>query len=138
MNVEFHDTLTDEQIRELHELYQTEWWTEGRELEDIRRMLDHSDEHIALIDAESDTLIGFSRVLTDYVYKALVFDVIVANSCRNQKLGQELMKAVVNHPALEAVEHIELYCVSELVPFYEQWRFTDELDDLRLMRRSMS
>lgn len=106
MNVEFHETLTDEQIRELHELYQTEWWTEGRELEDIRRMLDHSDEHIALIGAESDTLIGFSRVLTDYVYKALVFDVIVTNSCRNQGLGQELMKAVLDHSALDAVEQV--------------------------------
>ena len=30
------DELSDEHVRQLHQLYQQEWWTEGRSLEDVR------------------------------------------------------------------------------------------------------
>ena len=37
------DTLTDEQAIQLYELYQYEWWTKGRTLDDVRKMLIYSD-----------------------------------------------------------------------------------------------
>jgi hypothetical protein len=35
--------LNEEQVRDLHQLYQKTWWGKGRELWVIRRMLHHSD-----------------------------------------------------------------------------------------------
>jgi hypothetical protein len=35
--------LDAQQIRELHSLYQGEWWTRGRSLDDVKVMLAHSD-----------------------------------------------------------------------------------------------
>lgn len=138
MAVEMIDRLTDEQIEDLCALYQFEWWTKGRQLPDVRRMLQHTDVIVALCDAESRRLVAFARVLTDYVYKALVLDVIVAASHRNQGLGRALMDAIVNHTALKAVRHIELYCLPDLMPFYHRWGFTDDLGALRFMRRAGS
>jgi len=135
MSPERVERLTDAQIQELHELYQSEWWTKGRELADIRRMLEGSDVVIALCEPDTKRLIAFARVLTDYVYKALIFDVIVAASHRGHGLGRALMEAVVSHPRLKAVRHFELYCLPELIPFYRQWGFTEELGRLRFLRR---
>lgn len=135
MEVEKLSSLSEEQIDDLYQLYQHEWWTEGREREDIEKMLDGSDYVVAFSDVETDTLVGFSRILTDTIYKALIFDVIVSAECRGAGLGKMLMEAIVEYPALSEVEQFELYCLEEMVPFYETWGFTDELGDLRLMRR---
>ena len=135
MIIEMIDCLTDTQIKDLYELYQFEWWTKGRQLDDVRRMVQHTDVIIAFCEPDTKKLVAFTRILTDYAYKALVFDVIVATPYRNTGLGRRLMEAVVNHPALKAVRHLELYCLPDLVPFYQQWGFTTELGELRFMRR---
>ena len=130
------DHLTESQMAELCAMYQSEWWTKGRELADVRRMLDHCDVIVAFCDPKTKRLVAFARVLTDYVYKALIFDVIVAASHRNRGLGRGLMDAIVQHPKLKSVRQFELYCLPELVPFYRQWGFTEDLGRLRFMRRA--
>src|SRR5260370_28870889 len=119
---------------ELHALYRGEWWTNGRERSGIGRMLAHADEVIVIREPASGELIGFARVLTDRVYKALIFDVIVKPSARGQGLGRRLMDAILEHPSLAAVRHFELYCLAEMALFYRKWGFTEDLGDLRFMR----
>lgn len=67
-----------------------------------------------------------------------MLDVIVEASHRRTGMGRELMDAVLGHLRLEGVLHFELYCRPELVPFYERWGFTDDLGELRFMRRGSS
>lgn len=136
MAVELLNQLTSAQIAELHVLYQSEWWTQGRTLEETQRVVQHSDIVVAFGEIDTKRLVAFTRVLTDYIYKALVFDVIVADSYRGSGLGRQLLEAVVNHPELKSVRHIELYCLPELMPFYQKWGFTAALGELRFMRRT--
>jgi GNAT superfamily N-acetyltransferase len=117
-------------------LYQNEWWTRGRTLPDTLRMLEHTPIALGLEDPETGRLVAFARVLTDCVYKALILDVIVAPERRGQGLGKRLVEAIIAHPELAEVRHFELYCRPELVPFYRQWGFTDELDALQFLRRA--
>ena len=84
---------------------------------------------------ESNELQAFVRVLTDYVFKALVFDLIVSEKYRSKGLGKELMRLVQNHSAFEVVKYFELYCLSEMVSFYKELGFTDELENLVFMRK---
>jgi GNAT superfamily N-acetyltransferase len=128
------DRLSEEQVLQLHALYQGEWWTRGRELDDVRRMLAGSDLIVALCEPETGRLAAFGRVLTDGVYKAFLFDVIVAPEYRSRGLGRGLMDAVCEHPAVRDVRHLELYCLPELVPFYAQWGFTPA-SNIQLLRR---
>lgn len=134
--VQFHNRLTGEQIEQLWRLYQSEWWSRERKLEEVRRAVEHSDLLFAFSDPASGRLVAFARVLTDFVYKAVIFDVIVERSHRELGLGRRLLDAIVSTPALLFVEHIELYCLAELVPFYEKWGFTTDLGGLRLMRKA--
>lgn len=127
--------LTEPQISELIELYKNEFWCHNRIREDVEKMLAASDLIIALVD-ESDRLIGFTRILTDFIYRAVIFDVIVKPSHRNQGMGKQLLEAVVHHPQLQSVETIALYCLPEMVPFYERWGFSNELGGIQLMLRS--
>ncbi len=54
-------------------------------------MLVHCDLIIACCDMQ-DRVIGFARVLTDYTFKALIFDVIVDESDRGQGLEHFTVK----------------------------------------------
>ena len=128
-------SLTDSQIHELHQLYQKEWWTKGRSLADVRRMLDHSDYIFGLSEPETMNLVGFARVLTDRVFKAFIFDVIVAPEYRDHGLGRLIMDRILQHPDLLYVKHFELYCLPELVPFYERWGFSADVGAIVLLRR---
>lgn len=134
MRLERVDNLSAAQVDDLIGLYQQAWWSKGRELADVRRMLEQTDILVGFCEPESHRLVAFARVLTDGVYKALIFDVIVAESHRDLGLGRALMDGLVNHPKLKTVRHLELYCLPELVSFYKRWGFTDELGELRYMR----
>lgn len=129
------EQLYGEQIDTLKALYDAAWWTTGRTLPDIARMLRHSDIVVGLCLPQSGELVAFARVLTDYVYKALILDVIVAEPYRGNGLGRQLLADIVTHPLLKNVAHLELYCRPDVAPFYEAWGFTTDLDALCFMRR---
>ncbi len=130
------ESLDEGHIQQLLALYQGEWWTRGRRLEDVRRMLDGSDYVFALCSVPDGRLAAFARVLTDGVFKALLFDVIVAPEFRERGLGRRLLDSIVSHPTLGHVKHLELYCLPELVAFYEQWGFSTEVSGVTFMRRN--
>jgi len=129
-------SLSESQIEDLHRLYEKEWWTQGRTLEDVRRMLDATRILVGFADPATGRLIAFARVITDDVYKALVLDVIVDSTARQKGLGRALLSALVEHPALSAVKHFELYCRPELVAFYQRWGFQEVDGQFRFMRRA--
>ncbi len=96
-------------------------------------MLAGTDLVLALVDRAADRLVGFARVLTDWHYRAYVYDVIVAPEWQGRGLGQVLMDALMAR--LDGIESIELTCRPEMVAFYRRWGFTDDLDGSLLMRR---
>lgn len=125
--------LSEKHIAQLHTLYQDEWWTRGRSLEDTTRCVLGSQICIGLTSANDD-LIGFVRVLIDYIFKALIFDVIVAQSERGKGFGNELLRLVKNHDQLKSVRHFELYCIPEMFMFYEKYGFSTNVGEIKLMR----
>lgn len=126
-------TLNEKQIEQLHRLYQGESWSRHRSLAETRRGVDGSQICIGLVDTENN-LVAFTRVLTDFIFKALVFDVIVNPEYRGDGLGDRLVALVKNHPDLAQVKHFELYCLPPLQPFYKKHGFSLDVDHMQLMR----
>ncbi|MDA1035528.1 MAG: GNAT family N-acetyltransferase [Chloroflexi bacterium] len=58
--------------------------------ERTQRMLDNASFYITVRDR--DTLVGFTRVLTDYAYYGIVVEVAVAPSHKGRGVGQELLR----------------------------------------------
>ena len=79
--------LSERHIQELHDLYKNEWWTNERTLEETRNCVQGSQICIGLL--ENNSLIGFVRVITDYTFKALIFDLIINSEHRNKSLGKK-------------------------------------------------
>ena len=129
--------LNGKQIGELHRLFQREWWTKGRSFEETKKCVENSQICVGLVD-HSGKLQGFTRVLTDYTVKALIFDVIVSKTHRGTGMGNKLIDLVKNHKKLRQVKHFELYCLPEMLGFYEKHGFSCDVSGVRLMRRKKS
>ncbi|MCC9607202.1 GNAT family N-acetyltransferase [Blastopirellula sp. JC732] len=136
MSIRQVDALCEAQLVQLTELFQNLWWTPGRQLEDVRIAVGHSSLVIALIDeAADDRLVGFCRLLTDFTYRAMLYDVVVDPAYRGKGLGQRLINAVIAHPRLASVETIALACAADMAPFYERFGFQTQDSELLTMRR---
>ena len=103
-------------------LYQQAPWTKGRTLEDAREMLRHTD--VAVTAWDGDLLVGFGRVLTDYVYRATIWDVIVDKTYQRQGVGANVVQRILTHPRLKKVE---LFWLCTRMPgFYEKLGFSSK------------
>lgn len=122
MSVRWIESFAAGQKESLYELYRREWWTKDRQFADVMKMVSNSDLTLAAID-QSESVVAFARVLTDYTFKAMVFDVIVAEAYRKTGMGRMLVERILNHERLSSVKSFELYCPDRLVPFYERLGF---------------
>ena len=125
--------LSEAHVLQLHALYASAWWAKTRSLEDTRRCVRGSSICIGLVDGE-DALQGFCRVLTDGVFKAVVFDVLVSPAHQGRGLGALLMAQLKAHERLAQVGHIELYCKDDVQAFYRHHGFAPQGHDLHFMR----
>ena len=116
------EQLDETHVEQLVALYENEWWSKGRNRDDVRKMLEHSDIVFGLVEAESNRLVGFARV-------------IVAGDRRGSDLGKRLMDAVTAHPDLAAIEQLELHCKPELEAFYAKWGFAHNTTGTSTLRR---
>jgi predicted GNAT family N-acyltransferase len=117
------EELSSDHAEELSGLYHDHPGWADREVAAVRRALEHTSLAIGLRDG--NRLVAAARLLTDFVYYAKVYDVIVAADRRGEGLGRRLMAEIAAQPALSemAYDHLELVCREGLVPFYESCGF---------------
>lgn len=106
---------------QLLRLYTQAPWAGGRTHEDIREMLVQTDLTLSAWDGER--LVGFGRALTDYVYRASIWDVLVDEAYQGQDVGTEIMQRILHHPSLKRVELFWL-CTRDKQTFYEKLGFS--------------
>lgn len=122
MIMQIVNNLNSDQLNELVDLFQNEWWSKGRTLNDTSEAVDNSSFICGLLNDEK-SLIAFGRVLTDTRYKALILDVIVREDLRGERIGEKLFHAITSHPKMKNVNHFELFCKDEMVSYYESFGF---------------
>lgn len=125
--------LTDAYIPELMRLFQDAPWAVDRKAEDINLMLKNSWT-CAAVDKNNGRIIAFNRVLSDHVYRAFIYDVIVAADYRGEGFGRLIVENTVKHENFKDVERLELYCRDHNVEFYEKLGFEKLKDLTNLMR----
>lgn len=108
--------------QQLLRLFQQAPWAKGRSLDDAKEMLRHTD--LALCAWDGEQLVGFARVLTDFVYRATIWDVIVDQAYQKQGIGTELVQRILRHPRLKKVELVWL-CTRQPA-FYERLGFSSQ------------
>lgn len=102
-------------------LFEQASWAGGRTVAETTRMVLHTD---LLITAWDDgRVIGCGRVLTDYVYRASIWDVVVDSAYQGQDVGTEIIHRILNHSSLRRVELFWL-CTRDKQAFYETLGFS--------------
>ncbi|MGV6852411.1 MAG: GNAT family N-acetyltransferase [bacterium] len=127
------NTLNASHYQQLHQLFLCEWWTHERTLQQIQKCIKHSDLLVAFVD-DNDQLCAFARVLTDFTFKALILDVVVAKPYRDHGLGTRIIQEILNHSQLASIKHFELYCKEDMIPYYQNFGFTHQLGEIHFMR----
>ncbi|HCG8570717.1 GNAT family N-acetyltransferase [Vibrio parahaemolyticus] len=129
-----HD-FKEERIGQVHGLYKQTWWAKERTLEQTVSCVNGSQFCVGIVD-EDNNLVGFARVLTDFIFKAIIFDVVVCPTKRGTGLGLKLMRSIQNHEDLMHIKHFELYCLPEMEAYYEKFGFSTEVGGISLMRQT--
>lgn len=91
------------QLRRLQLLLdQHSFWAQGRSLAHLRRML--AGSQVVVSAWSGDRLVGFGRATGDGMFRAVLWDVVVAEGCQGQGLGRQVVEALLAAPALAGVE----------------------------------
>ena len=101
-------------------LFEQSSWAQGRSLRDAMEMVKRTNLFITAWDG--DNLVGCGRVLTDYVYRASIWDVIIDGHYQGQDIGTEIINRILSHGTLERVELFWL-CTRDKQAFYETLGF---------------
>lgn len=102
---------------QLQALQQETDWAQDRSLLDLQLAVAGSD--LVLTAWDGTTLVGCVRVLSDFVFRAVLCDVIVHPQYRGQGIGRTLVEAVLGHERLGRVRKFTLLTASAR-GFYER------------------
>ena len=96
------------------------FWARGRRVGDLRKMLNGSQ---AVVSAwQGSNLVGFGRATCDGVYRAVLWDVVVAAEHQGQGLGSELVTMLLSHRLVAKVERVYLMTTNS-AGFYTKLKF---------------
>ncbi len=107
-----------EQLRQLFE--QHSFWAHKRSRKELATMLRGSQ---AVVSAwEGGRLVGFGRATSDGVFRAVLWDVVVAAPQQGQGLGRRLVAELLRTPAVRRVERVYLMTTNS-AGFYRRLGF---------------
>ena len=120
------------QLKQLKQLLDAHsFWASGRSQRELSHMLAGSQ---AVVSAwQGSHLVGFGRATSDGVFRAVLWDVVVAGEHQGRGLGRRIVEALLQEPGLHGVERVYLMTTNSS-GFYEQLGFT-AVDSQRLMLR---
>ncbi|PYY29995.1 GNAT family N-acetyltransferase [Paenibacillus illinoisensis] len=99
-------------------LYHDAGWWPGRDKDGILKLLSFS---IAIGAWDDNTLVGFSRAISDGVFRAYLEDVVVLSSYRDKGIGKLMIERLLDE--LKDIDVISLICSEDLAGFYKETRF---------------
>ena len=107
-------------VDQLQRLYEQAPWARGRSKDGIARMLANTDYYFTGWDGPR--LVAFARVLTDGIYRATLWDVVVDAAYQGRGVGEGMMGVILSHPVLSRVEKFWLN-TRDKQKFYERFGF---------------
>lgn len=104
----------------LQSLFQCAPWAKNRTPSEIEQMLQHSDLVFSIWDGNQ--VVGFTRVLTDFTFRAMIYDVVIHSEYQGEGLGRLLLEKVIHHPRLSQIACLSLF-TRDRTDFYERLGF---------------
>ena len=108
------------------------FWARGRSPRQLRQMLKGSQVIVSLWRGKR--MVGFGRASSDGIYRAVLWDVVVAGDLQGRGLGRRVVEALLASPKLRKVERVYLMTTNSN-GFYEQMGFDTVTSQHLLIRK---
>ncbi len=105
------------------------FWATGRQRIQLGRML--SGSQVVVSAWQGRALVGFGRATSDGVFRAVLWDVVVAEDHQGRGLGRRIVEELLSSPPVAAAERVYLMTTTG-EGFYEKLGFK-RVDSQRLM-----
>ena len=109
------------------------FWTKGRNQENIRKLLAGST--VVITVWEKGEIIGFGRATSDGIYRAVLWDIIVADTSQRQGLGRKVVESLLGSPKVKKAERVYLMTTNSS-KFYKQLGFRNCINQDLLIKPS--
>ena len=96
------------------------FWAKGRSIKRLKMMLSKST--VVITVWKEKKLIGFGRANSDYIFRSVLWDIVVANENQGEGVGSLLIDTLINSPEIRDVEKIYLM-TTHCSNFYENKGF---------------
>ena len=117
-------------------LHKHAFWAQQRSFKQLRSMLAGSTVVVSLWRGKR--LVGFGRASSDGIYRAVLWDVVVAGDLQGRGLGRQVVEALMEAPEIQQAERVYLMTTNSS-GFYQQLGFSAATQqELLLHRRSTS
>lgn len=111
------------------------FWAAGRSQAELAQMLRHSQ---AIVSGwQGRQLVGFGRATSDGVFRAVLWDVVVARGHQGEGLGRSIVEALLRCPAVERAERVYLMTTTG-EGFYERLGFSRVASQSLMQKRQES
>ena len=123
-------------IEKLQKLFdQNTFWAKNRNSNNIRKMLANSSGIVSIWDSQQ--LIGFGRVTTDSVYRAVIWDVVVDSNYQGSGIGTLVIEEILNMKRLKNINKIYLMTTNKK-DFYLQMGFKIENKQYLMLKEKLN
>ncbi len=96
------------------------FWASGRTIPEIKSLLTRSSVVVSLWRGKR--MVGFGRATSDGIYRATLWDIVVADDLQGRGFGRKVVKALLNAPSIREVERVYLMTTNRS-EFYQQLGF---------------
>ncbi|MCF7936349.1 MAG: GNAT family N-acetyltransferase [Synergistales bacterium] len=128
----FYDSKYAVRPEDIQRLYRFTHWGRSRSPDAIRTMLDNSS--LCFSVHHRRTVVAFCRLITDFVFRASLWDILVHPDHQGKGLGTALIDYALEHPAVRDIPLIITY-TGDLSPFLARQGFESTEGAMMLLRR---
>ena len=99
MGIIYNDTKKDLPSEQLHKLFMSVGWSDGLETSDMIKNYNIPFINSTLVISawENERLIGAVRILSDKMFRSIIYDLIVLPDFQNKGIGKELVRRCIEH-----------------------------------------
>ena len=100
MNITFNNKQKDLPPEQLHRLFVAVGWSDGTETPDMIAKgysIPWVNSALVISAWDSDCLIGAVRVLSDTIFRSIIYDLMVLPEYQGMGIGTELVKRCIEH-----------------------------------------
>ena len=108
-------------LSQLQKLFEENtFWARGRNKQQICKMLSSSTVVVSLW--YQNKLIGFGRATSDLVFRAVLWDIVIASDHQGLGMGKLILEAILTNKKIKSVEKVYLMTTNS-TEFYKQLGF---------------